>query len=51
MFFYSGLLAWLNRKALPKEIQVSGVRLAVLGISFLFFGFLSVLLVIDNLSG
>ena len=51
MFFYSGLLAWLNRKALPKELQVSGVRLAVLAISFIFFGFLSVMLVIDNLSG
>ncbi|MHA6627480.1 Nramp family divalent metal transporter [Pseudonocardia sichuanensis] len=51
MFFYSGLLAWLNRKALPKELQVSGIRLAVLALSFVFFGFLSVMLVIDNLSG
>jgi len=51
MFIYSGLLVWLNRKALPKELQVGGVRLAVLAVSFLFFGFLSVMLVIDNLSG
>lgn len=49
MFFYSGLLMLLNRKALPREIKVSGVRLAVLGASFLFFGFLSVLLVLDNI--
>ena len=49
MFIYSGLLIQLNRKALPKELQVGGVRLAVLAISFLFFGFLSVLLVLDNL--
>jgi hypothetical protein len=49
MFIYSGLLIQLNRKALPKELQIGGVRLAVLAISFLFFGFLSVLLVLDNL--
>ncbi|HLU54752.1 MAG TPA: Nramp family divalent metal transporter [Pseudonocardia sp.] len=49
MFIYSGLLIQLNRKALPKELQVGGVRLAVLAVSFLFFGFLSVLLVLDNL--
>ncbi|NIJ12912.1 hypothetical protein FHU38_003256 [Saccharomonospora amisosensis] len=49
MFIYSGLLMLLNRKALPKPLRISGVRLAVLGISFLFFGFLSVLLVLDNL--
>jgi hypothetical protein len=49
MFIYSGLLIMLNRKALPKELRVGGVRLAVLAISFLFFGFLSVLLVLDNL--
>ncbi|MGH3586504.1 MAG: Nramp family divalent metal transporter, partial [Pseudonocardia sp.] len=51
MFFYSGLLIWLNRKALPKQLQISGVRLAVLALSFVFFGFLSVMLVIDNLGG
>ena len=49
MFIYSGLLMMLNRKALPKELRIGGIRLAVLGISFLFFGFLSVLLVLDNL--
>jgi hypothetical protein len=51
MFIYSGLLIMLNRKALPKELQIGGIRLAVLAVSFLFFGFLSVLLVLDNLGG
>ena len=49
MFIYSGLLIMLNRKALPKVLRVGGVRLAVLALSFLFFGFLSVLLVVDEL--
>ena len=49
MFIYSGLLIMLNRKALPKQLQISGVRLGVIGAAFLFFGFLSVMLVIDNL--
>jgi hypothetical protein len=49
MFIYSGLLMMLNRMALPRELRIGGIRLAVLGISFLFFGFLSVLLVLDNL--
>jgi hypothetical protein len=51
MFIYSGLLIMLNRRALPRELRIGGVRLAVLAISFLFFGFLSVLLVIDRLGG
>ena len=49
MFIYSGLLIMLNRKALPKQLRIGGVRLAVLAVSFLFFGFLSVLLVVDRL--
>lgn len=49
MFIYSGLLAMLNRRALPNRVKVGGVRLAVLVLSFIFFGFLSVLLVIDEL--
>lgn len=48
MFIYSALLINLNRRSLPKELRISGVRLAVVAISFLFFGFLSVMLVIDN---
>lgn len=49
MFIYSGLLMALNRKALPEQLKVRGTRLAVLGVSFVFFGFLSVLLVLDEL--
>jgi hypothetical protein len=49
MFIYSGLLIMLNRRALPKELRIGGIRLAVLAVSFLFFGFLSVLLVLDEL--
>jgi hypothetical protein len=49
MFIYSGLLIMLNRRSLPEELKVRGVRLAVLVLSFLFFGFLSVLLVADQL--
>lgn len=49
MFIYSGLLIQLNRRGLPKELRVTGIRLGVLGVSFLFFGFLSVLLVVDRL--
>ncbi|MCI2422612.1 Nramp family divalent metal transporter [Saccharopolyspora sp. K220] len=49
MFIYSGLLMMLNRKALPKELKIGWTRLAVLAVSFLFFGFLSVLLVMDEL--
>ncbi|MCO1660892.1 Nramp family divalent metal transporter [Pseudonocardia sp. S2-4] len=51
MFIYSGLLIMLNRRALPAQLRISGVRLAVLALSFAFFGFLSVLLVLDNLGG
>jgi hypothetical protein len=51
MFIYSGLLIMLNRRALPPPLRIGGVRLAVLAVSFLFFGFLSVLLVIDRLGG
>jgi hypothetical protein len=49
MFIYSGLLIMLNRRGLPKELRIGGIRLAVLAVSFLFFGFLSVLLVLDRL--
>ncbi|MCT2582181.1 Nramp family divalent metal transporter [Actinophytocola gossypii] len=48
MFIYSGLLIMLNRRALPRQLRISGVRLAVIAAAFLFFGFLSVMLVIDN---
>jgi hypothetical protein len=48
MFIYSMLLIQLNRKALPEQIKIRGVRLAVMACSVLFFGVFSVLLVYDE---
>jgi hypothetical protein len=48
MFIYSILLIQLNRRALPKQIKISGVRLGVMAISVLSFGVFSVLLVNDE---
>ena len=48
MFIYSILLIQLNRKALPEEIKIRGVRLGVMAFSVLFFGVFSVLLVLDQ---
>jgi hypothetical protein len=48
MFIYSILLIALNRRALPHEIKIRGVRLAVMGFSVVFFGIFSVLLVYDE---
>ncbi len=48
MFIYSMLLIQLNRKALPDQIKIRGVRLAVMAFSVLFFGVFSVLLVYDE---
>jgi hypothetical protein len=48
MFIYSMLLIQLNRRALPNQIKISGVRLAVMAFSVLFFGVFSILLVYDE---
>jgi hypothetical protein len=48
MFVYSGLLLQLNRGVLPAPIQMKGLRLVMLGISTLFFGYFSVQVVIDQ---
>jgi Mn2+/Fe2+ NRAMP family transporter len=48
MFIYSILLIQLNRRALPRQIKISGARLAVMAFSVLFFGVFSVLLVYDE---
>jgi hypothetical protein len=39
MFFYSGLLLYLNRRALPAPIRMSNCRALILVWSVLFFGF------------
>lgn len=48
MFFYSGLLWWMNSRALPKPIRITKLRTAVMLFSFLAFGFLAVFTVIDQ---
>ncbi|OLF16738.1 Nramp family divalent metal transporter [Actinophytocola xanthii] len=48
MFVYSALLIMLNRKVLPEQIRIKGVRLGVLAWSFALFGVLSVLTIIDQ---
>ena len=50
MFIYSFLLIRLNQRALPEAIKIKGYRLVVMWISFLFFGFFTVLLVWDQIS-
>jgi hypothetical protein len=49
MFIYSGLLIVLNRRALPRPIQIGGYRLGVMGVVFLFFAAFSVLTIIDQI--
>jgi hypothetical protein len=46
MFVYSILLIQLNRKGLPPAIRVSGLRLGMLVVATLFYGFFSGWLVI-----
>jgi hypothetical protein len=48
MFFYSALLALINRRLLPHPIKVRGVRLVALGWSFALFGVLSALTIVDQ---
>ena len=47
-FIYSVLLVKLNRSGLPSAIQIRGFRLVGLGLGILFYGFFSVLLVINQ---
>ncbi|GAA1608912.1 MULTISPECIES: Nramp family divalent metal transporter [Kribbella] len=49
MFIYSGLLWWMNSRALPEAIRITTSRTAVLLFSFLAFGFLAVFTAIDQL--
>lgn len=48
MFVYSGLLWWMNSRALPRAIRITRVRAAVMLFSFLAFGFLAVFTIIDQ---
>jgi hypothetical protein len=49
MFIYSGLLIVLNRRALPRPVQIGGYRLGVMGLVFLFFAVFSMLTIIDQI--
>ncbi|TDO44124.1 hypothetical protein EV643_117147 [Kribbella sp. VKM Ac-2527] len=49
MFVYSGLLWWMNSRALPKQIRISRLRTGVLAFAFLAFGFLAVFTIIDQI--
>jgi hypothetical protein len=47
MFVYSMLLIQLNRKALPVAVKVRGVRLGIMILAVLFYGYFSVRLAIS----
>jgi hypothetical protein len=51
MFIYSILLIQLNRRALPEAIKVKGYRLVILFASVLFFGYFSIVYIIDKVPG
>ncbi len=48
MLIYSALLLWLNRRILPGAIRLSSYRLVAMAWAVLFFGYFSVLLIIDQ---
>jgi hypothetical protein len=48
MFVYSGLLWWMNSRALPRAIRITRLRAGVMLFSFLAFGFLAVFTIIDQ---
>jgi hypothetical protein len=50
MFLYSGLLLWLNVRSFRGPLRPHWVRMLALAGSFLFFGYFSVLILIDRLS-
>ena len=51
MVAYSALLIMLNRRALPEAIKVKGLRLVMLFVCFLFFGFFVGWLTISSVGG
>ncbi len=51
MFLYSGLLLWLNLSSFHGPLRMHPVRAVALGAAFLFFGFFSVLTLLDAWGG
>jgi hypothetical protein len=49
MFLYSGLLLWLNLRSFGGELRVHPVRVVALVTSLAFFGYFSVLTLLDQL--
>ena len=51
MFLYSGLLVWLGLRVYRGPLRPSLFRLLALGAAFLFFGYFSILTVLDRVAG
>lgn len=49
MFVYSILLIWLNRRALPRPIRITGLRLVVMVWSVIFFGYFTYFLLSNDI--
>lgn len=49
MFVHVGMVSWLNHRSLSKVLQPRLWRKIILGIIFLFFGFFSILILLDKL--
>ena len=51
MFLYSGLLLWLNLTSFDPPVRPSAVRVVALVVTFVFFGYFSILTLYDRLFG
>jgi hypothetical protein len=51
MFLYSGLLLWLNLTSFDPPVRPSAVRIVALVVTFVFFGYFSILTLYDRLFG
>jgi hypothetical protein len=49
MFLYSGLLLWMNVRSFDPPLRPSPLRMVAMALAFLFFGYFSVLTVLDRL--
>jgi hypothetical protein len=49
MFLYSGLLIWLNTRSFEAPLRPSALRIGALALSFLFFGYFSIITIVDQL--
>ena len=49
MFLYSGLLLWMNVRSFDPPLRPSPLRMVAMALAFLFFGYFSVLTLLDRL--